>query len=179
MIPQTNTNTSAVTHWKRLTNPNYLGPYAFAPNEEKVVEISGITLQMFRGSSEEKVVAALVGEKPLVLNNTNMALITEALGTPYIENWVGKKITLYVEKVSAFGEMVDGLRVRNAVPKEEPVSLVTVEQCRMIRDLLNALGKTAEKIVSYYAVESLEDLNQTQAITVISNLRKQSKEESK
>lgn len=107
------------THWKKLTNPNYIGSYALEPGKDLIVEIKSVAPQMIKGndgSSEEKVVAELVNQKPMVLNSTNMGLITDALKTPYIEEWVGKKIALYVTKVSAFGETVDALRVRPYAP---------------------------------------------------------------
>ena len=41
-----------------------------------------------------------------------MKIITKALDTPYIEQWIGKSITIYAAKVRAFGEMVEALRVK-------------------------------------------------------------------
>jgi hypothetical protein len=45
------------------------------------------------------------------MNSTNLKTIHKTLGTPFIEDWVGKKIELSVEKVKAFGEIHDALRV--------------------------------------------------------------------
>ena len=33
------------THWKKLTNPEYLGAYAFRPGEEKIVTIESVALE--------------------------------------------------------------------------------------------------------------------------------------
>lgn len=118
------------THWKKLTNPNYIGSYALDPGKDLVVEIKSVAPQMIKGndgSSEEKVVAELVNQKPMVLNSTNMGLITDALKTPYIEEWAGKKIALYVTKVSAFGETVDALRVRPYAPATAKAGKPTTE----------------------------------------------------
>ena len=34
------------THWKKLTNPNYLGSYAFQPGEEKTVTIKEVKREL-------------------------------------------------------------------------------------------------------------------------------------
>lgn len=69
------------------------------------------------GKQESAVVAKIVGaKKPMILNKTNMKLITKIHGTPYIEEWSGKSIIIYSAKVKAFGEMVDALRVKNQKP---------------------------------------------------------------
>jgi hypothetical protein len=41
-----------------------------------------------------------------------MKLISKATGSPYVEQWQGKEIILFVTQVSAFGSMVDAVRVK-------------------------------------------------------------------
>lgn len=109
------------THWKKLTNPNYLGSYAFNPGEEKIVTIESVAKESVTGESgraEDCIVAHLVNEKPLILNKTNCKAITKLLGTPYIEEWAGHKIVLAVQRVKAFGEDVDAIRVKPKLPGE-------------------------------------------------------------
>jgi len=48
----------------------------------------------------------------MILNKENMKLIQKVTGTPYIEQWEGKVITLHVVPVRAFGETVDAVRVK-------------------------------------------------------------------
>ena len=72
------------THWKKLTNPNYLGAYAFAPGEEKIVSIDYVAQESVvgtEGKTDTCIVAHLVGEKPLILNKTNCKAITKLLKT--------------------------------------------------------------------------------------------------
>lgn len=110
----------AKTHWKKLTNPDYIGSYAFLPGEEKNVQITKVTREIVTGpdgKQEECTVAYLRNEKPLILNSTNSKNITKVAGSPYIEDWTGKWITLYVERVRAFGETVDAVRVKPVAPK--------------------------------------------------------------
>lgn len=110
------------THWKKLTNPNYLGSYAFQPGEEKTVTIKDVKREIVQSQNgkEECTVAYFEEDlKPLILNKTNAEAISKVWGTPYIEDWPGRKIILKVKKVSAFGDMVDAVRVSSERPTEE------------------------------------------------------------
>lgn len=108
------------THWKQLTNPDYIGAYAFQPGEEKHVTISKVTRETVTGPDgrkEECSVLHFTGDiKPLILNITNAKMISKLLRTPYIEEWTDKTITLIVETVNAFGERVDAVRVKKSLP---------------------------------------------------------------
>ena len=109
------------THWKKLTNPNYLGAYAFAPGEEKIVSIDYVAQESVigaEGKTDTCIVAHLIGEKPLILNKTNCKAISRLLKTPYIEEWDGHKIVLAVQTVKAFGEEVEAVRVKPKLPGE-------------------------------------------------------------
>ena len=46
-----------------------------------------------------------------------MKSIAKATGTPYMDEWIGKKIQLYIDPaVSAFGTVTEGVRVRDFAP---------------------------------------------------------------
>lgn len=106
-----------VTHWKKLTNPNYVGAHDFQPGQELTVTIETVSSEMVKGSDGKEdpcIVAKLHGaKKPVILNKTNCKIIAKVLDTPYIEQWSGCKIILYVAKVKAFGEVVEAIRVKN------------------------------------------------------------------
>ena len=107
-------------HWKKLTNPNYLGSYAFQPGEEKALTIASVGLEEVtnpEGGKERLIVAHFQQpEKPLILNKTNCKAIEKLSGTPDVEKWPGTGIILCVQKVPAFGELVEAVRVRPVKP---------------------------------------------------------------
>lgn len=108
------------THWKKLHNPDYLGSYSLEKGQDLVVEILSVTKEIVKGpdgKADECIVAKLKGQKPMILNATNCKTIAQVCGSPYIEDWAGKSITLYSQSVKAFGEVVDALRVRNKPPE--------------------------------------------------------------
>lgn len=116
------------THWKKLDNPNYLGAYSLMDGETKeltvtIEKVVNEEIKTDRGSEMCKV-AYLKGHKPLILNTTNSKQIEKIYDSPYIEDWAGKKITIYVAKIKAFGETLDALRIKNIKPKESNPELL-------------------------------------------------------
>lgn len=110
------------THWKKLTNPDYLGAYALEEGKDIVLTIGYVREEKVTGTDGKKddCVVCHFSErvKPMILNATNMKTITKLLGTPYIEDWAGHKIQIGTEKIKAFGDVVDALRVRKFLPVE-------------------------------------------------------------
>jgi hypothetical protein len=128
----------ALTHWKKLENPDYIGAYAFQPGEEKTVTIQRVQREMVNGPDGKREECTVLhfreNEKPLILNATNGKMVAKMAGTPYIEQWSGIRIAIGVEKVRAFGDYVDAVRVKNKkLPQikltgsEEPV--IACEDC--------------------------------------------------
>lgn len=111
-----------MTHWKKLTNPNYLGSYAFQPGEEKALTIASVGQETVTNPAEpDKKENCIVAhfqqpEKPLILNKTNCKTIEKLTGTPDIEQWPGAGIILCVQRVMAFGELVEAVRIRPVKP---------------------------------------------------------------
>lgn len=106
------------THFKKLRNPDYLGSWDLTDDngnfKNRILTIKDVKKQMVydgRGGQEECVTVLFEESKPMVMNATNLKTIHKSLNTPYIEEWIGKKIELTVQKVKAFGEMHDALRV--------------------------------------------------------------------
>ncbi len=111
------------THWKKLNNPNYLGAYELmGVTDELTVTIDKVVKESVKdmnGRSEDCTVAYLKNQKPLILNATNCKTITKLYNTPFIEDWKGLKITLIVQQVKAFGDVVDALRIKQSIPKKD------------------------------------------------------------
>jgi hypothetical protein len=105
-----------LTHWKKLTNPNYIGSEILQPNQELKLTIEKVQKEQVKTAegTQECIVAYFKGgQKGMIINKTNAKIITKILDTPYIEHWANKSIIIYAAKVRAFGEMVEALRVKN------------------------------------------------------------------
>lgn len=106
------------THFKVLRNPDYLGSWDLADAngvfKNRILTISEVKKEMVhdgKGGKDDCVTVHFKESKPMIMNSTNLKTIHKTLDTPYVEDWVGKKIEITVEKVKAFGEIHDALRV--------------------------------------------------------------------
>jgi hypothetical protein len=111
------------THYKKLRNPHYIGSYELMTGGEPkniVVEIVSAVKEIVQNGDkkEDAMVLHLKNQKPMIINSTNAKSIAKALGSPYIEDWNGKRIELCVKKIKAFGDWHDALRVVDVAPKE-------------------------------------------------------------
>lgn len=105
------------THWKRLVNPDYIGAYSLDEGCDLTVTIDYVVRETIVGSGgkkEECTVAHLVKQKPLILNVTNSKTIAKLYGN-FIEDWSGKKITLFATTTRMGGDTVECLRIRPVV----------------------------------------------------------------
>lgn len=126
-----------MTHWKKLTNPNYLGSYDFEPKEERVLTIEKVIVEQVidmekGGNAKKDCIIAYFKEncKPMILNKTNCKMIQALYDTPMIEMWADKKIIVRVERVKAFGKMEDALRIKKEVPKVTTPQKIICQDCR-------------------------------------------------
>lgn len=130
------------THWKKNFNYNYIGSYELSCGEERTLTIKETKQEKVKdqsGREEMCFVAYFQGSsKPMVLNKTNCKTIEKLYG-PFIENWIGKKIIIKSEKVKAFGDVVDALRVKKSVPQTEKIDIDSIRtklaSCKDLEDL--------------------------------------------
>ena len=111
---------TTLTHWKKLRDPNYIGSWDIEQGKELVVTLESVSKELVTGPEGKKeycTVAKLKGMKPMILNATNAKTIAKVCGSPFIEQWQNKRITLYVAQIKAFGELVDALRIRATAPE--------------------------------------------------------------
>lgn len=108
-------------HWRKTTNPDYLGAYALEDGKDMIVTIKDVKQEVItgqKGEKEECTVLYFEGDvKPMILNKTNMKSIAKVCGSPYLDDWCKHDIQLYGEMVTAFGETGLALRVRPFDPE--------------------------------------------------------------
>ena len=144
------------THWKKLTNTNYLGSYALQPGKDLVVTITDVKKEMVKdatGSESECLIINLQNQKPLICNKTNAKSIAKAVGSPFIEDWKNKQIALYIASVRAFGETVDGLRVRPTTVKTKALS---DEEFKKLLEAIKSGKYTVEKAMDSFKFTEMQ-----------------------
>lgn len=122
-----------LTHWRKTRNMTYLGSWDLENmNTDLILTIKSVGMEdvhdpVKNETKQELVAHFFESTKPMVLNATNCKAITKATGSPYMEEWAGHPISVYVEKVKAFGDIFDALRVRK---KQPDVKVIECEMCK-------------------------------------------------
>ena len=102
-----------MTHWRKFFDYRFIS--AEELTKDTTVTIKEITQDTAFNGKEKETVTVLKFEKTdkgMVLNKTNAKAIATTLGTPDTEKWIGKQITLTSQKVNAFGQRVDAIRIK-------------------------------------------------------------------
>ena len=145
------------THWKKLHNPDYLGAYALDPGKDLIATIREVKQENVTGPDGKKEECSVMhfresSIKPMILNVTNSRTIERIAQSPYIEDWAGHKIQIYIESVKAFGDVVDALRIRPKAPaaqkqilnKDHPKWAAAVKSLSEGNTTIEAIKKTCE-----------------------------------
>lgn len=148
------------THWKRLYNPNYIGAYSFNEGEKKTVTIKEVKQESVQvpGGAKDNVNVLYFTEKvkPLICNKTNAKTIAKITSSNYIEDWLGHRITLEVRKVSAFGDLVEAVRVSNVKPKKNQLPLLEGERLKKAIESVKANEITLDRIQKSFRVKEAD-----------------------
>ena len=142
----------AHTHWKSMTNPLYLGAYSIEDGKDLILTVKKVVQESVIGADGKKEDCIVCywqeDQKPMILNVTNCKTISKLANSPYIENWAGVKLQIGVERVKAFGDVVDALRVRKTKPKvQAEEKQIICEECGL--PIQPAYGMTPSKWVEY------------------------------
>ena len=123
------------THWKKLTDTNFLGSWDVIGGS-LILTIARVKQERIfnqnKNAEESCIVAYFTDEKykPMILNKTNCKAVQKVTGTPFIEKWAGFTIEIKTEKVKAFGELVEALRVSKTAPAQKAqASMITCADC--------------------------------------------------
>lgn len=137
-------------------NPNYLGSWDLEelPNREVTLTIDRIV--------DEKVIAAGQSEvctvcywtdknyKPMIFNVTNKKALARLYKTTDTDKLKGKAVVIGIEKVKAFGDVYDALRIRPRIPAApRETAPVLCEECG--KPIQAQGGMSPEQVGAYTA----------------------------
>ena len=115
--------------YRKYLDKNYLGSWDVPDDGDLILTIDHAErneVQNERGKEKKTVLYFKEDYKPMIMNKVNPERISKALGSTKLEDWEGKRIAIYTEKVNAFGGVKDALRIRDYPPKE---TSVICEEC--------------------------------------------------
>ena len=133
-------------------NPNYLGSWDLEdmPDRELTLTISKIIDEsVVNAGKNELCTVCYFSEpyKPMILNVTNKKTLCKLYKTKDTDKLAGKRITIYIEKVKAFGEIYDGLRIKKIIPKTKQEPNKMCEVCG--RDILPLKNMSSAQVAVY------------------------------
>jgi hypothetical protein len=117
------------THWKKVFNSDYLGSCDLEDGADLKAIIKLVSVQPVKntdGKDQDRNVATFTDPKikPMVLNATNCKVVKKFAKSPYINDWVNIPVQIFVkDDIKAFGDLIDGLRLREFQPKFEKPNL--------------------------------------------------------
>ena len=136
-------------HWRNEFKSNYFGSHLMEQGKDAILTISKVQpeeLMTTDGSSKHSLVCYWAEDQlPMVLNKTNARQIAKLLKENDYTKWSGHKIQIYVDhQVKAFGETVDGLRIRKKLPEDVKIPC---EECGQM--IAPAFSMSATQLSAY------------------------------
>lgn len=111
------------THWKSFFDYTYLGSQDFDNPKENILEIVRFNREdhkVHKGEVKSFLVIYFKGiAKGMIVNKVNSRAIMVATKSAFVEDWVGKKVCLFIKPDVQFGgEITEALRIKSEAPKE-------------------------------------------------------------
>lgn len=137
-------------NWRTEFKSNYLGSHLMPNGQDMILTIKEVKAEelMSTDGKEKHSLVCYFQEKdvlPMVLNKTNCRQIAKLYHENDYLKWSGKRISVYVDHgVKAFGDTVDGLRIRNKVPEDVKIAC---EECGQF--LTPGFNMTPSQLAAY------------------------------
>ena len=159
------------THWKKVFSSDYLGSCDFEQGKDIKAVIKAVEVRKVKnpdGKEQERNVAIFTDAsiKPMILNVTNCKAVKKFAKSPFINDWRNVAIQIYVkDDIKAFGEVTEGLRIREIQPKiEKPELIPTIPAWEKAIDYLKGSGTVAGIRKKWNLSEENEELLKTAVI---------------
>lgn len=133
--------------------PGYLGSWDILeqPNQEIILTIEKIVDEAVVSNGQKETCTVIhwtdKSYNPMIVNITNKKTLAKLYKTKDTDKLKGKAVVIGVDKVKAFGDIHDALRIRPRVPKVTTADLPKCEECG--KDITGRGGMTPEQVEQY------------------------------
>ncbi len=133
-------------------NPNYLGSWDLEeePGKKITVTIAKIVDEEVAVAGQKEMCTVChfsEAYKPMILNVTNKKRLAQLYKTKDTEKLIGKRVTVVIERVKAFGATWDALRFSKALPPANTAVAIKCEKCG--NDVVPTGRMTSEQVAEY------------------------------
>jgi len=122
-----------------VTLNNFKDDVTFDQNKQAKITITGLYLKEVGGNDLYK---------PVILNKTNAKFFVKETGSVYMEDWIGKQVTIYAQKDSRFGYVV---RFKSYV---KPTLIAGTDNFNKAKTALLSGSYTMDQVKSRYVVSA-------------------------
>lgn len=142
-------------NWRDLHayESNYLGSWDLNEDKDTIATISKCVVEdVSNGKTSDKLLVLYFKQfdKGVVMNRTNLKAVEIVAGSSNPADWVGVRVSLYIQMVKAFGETKPAIRIRNAAPPKPKKVVFDVEH-KKTRDAMQAINSgrfTVEQVLN-------------------------------
>lgn len=133
--------------------PGFLGSWDIEglPGKELILTIEKIVDEKVAGNGQTEICTVIhwtdKNYSPMIANITNKKALCKLYKTTDTEKLKGKSVVIGIDKVKAFGDVHDALRIRKRIPQSSSATLPKCEECG--KDITAANGKTPEQVAAY------------------------------
>lgn len=108
--------------FRKFMDKSFLGSWDLPENEDLIVTIDHAArddVQNEKGREKKLTLHFREDYKPMICNTTNAKAISKAHNSTKVEDWEGKKISIFKATIQAFGSTQECLRIRDYAPRQE------------------------------------------------------------
>jgi hypothetical protein len=134
-------------------NPNYLGSWDIEelPNREVTLTIEKIVDEEVVSNGQKEICTVCYWSnnayKKMILNVCNKKTICKLYKTKDTEKLRGKSVIIGIERVKAFGDVYEALRIRPRVPQVQTAAAPKCESCG--KDITASGSMSPDKVAAY------------------------------
>lgn len=134
-------------------NPNYLGSWDLdeLPNREVILTVERIVDEEVMANMQKEIATVChwtdKAFKPMILNVTNKKTICKLYKTKDTEKLKGKSVVIGIDRVKAFGDIHDALRIRHRIPKVKSANTPKCENCN--KEIQASNNMNSEQVAAY------------------------------
>lgn len=131
--------------FRKFMDKSFLGAWDLPDNGDLVLTVDYVArdeVQNDRGREKKMTIHFREDYKPMICNTTNAKAISSAYGSTKVEDWEGKKISIYKATISAFGQTTECLRVREFAPRVEEF------ECEECGRVIKGAGRYTAKAIA-------------------------------
>lgn len=133
--------------------PGYLGAWDIEelPNREIILTIAKIVDEKVVANGQSEVCTVCYWSdkdiKPMIFNVTNKKMLARLYKTTDTEKLIGKAVVIGIDKVKAFGDVWDALRIRGRIPQ---MPKADAPKCTVCGNAISPAGKMdADQVAAY------------------------------